>query len=239
MTAIVLADSFDRPDSSLLGTSDTGQPWTMKPGFTGPEFGPFVPSVIGVAGNRAAAGNANMNVATMNHGTPDVTIGVDVITPFPQGHGAGIIFRWELRDRYWQGLIARSILDAAFYRIYMRLYHDNGAHDDYDTHDFATLADGAHRMEIRAHGADIEMWFDGVHRLGTVSSLFSDQREHGISTYFSTAVRLDNYRANGVRLDVPPPLRQRQRDDVRAFDRQTGSQQRSGRASWPNAYLAA
>lgn len=189
MPLTVVTDTFDRTDNaSSLGTATTGEVWT--PRLTAP-FSPQVTSTLGISSNQAySTDSANVNIATVPAGTGDVTVEVDVMLPLAPQEGGGVIGRWQSDLEYWEGLIFRTT--GGPYRAYLRKFYD-GTYSQWSK----DVAPSAYATPIRVglsfRGSLVVLTADG----GTVTSVtdgdYSTATEHGIETYISSAVRLDNF----------------------------------------------
>lgn len=192
---VTVVDAFNRADSATtLGNADSGETWVPRPQLDN-DFAIGPTSVLGIAGSRAYSPNTNLDLATIDHGGPDVVVGLDFVTPFPPGNGCGPIARWQGPKDFWQAIVFRSNIGNG-YSVTLRRWYVGGDYGDLASAVFADESlTGVHRVEFSALGNALSASIDAVAQVAGTSSAFNLSNHHGLSTYYSAAVRMDNYNA--------------------------------------------
>lgn len=152
----VALDKFDRPNSTTLGTADTGQPWLNDEGS------------FSISSGKAKAAVSEFGNAKnyLDAGTSNIEASVDV-----SWHAyAGLHFRYKDGNNYLMARINNNSLALTKF---------DGTSVTLGTYAFAPVAGTVYRLKVLANGTSIRVYLDGVERISVTESAFLTEKKVG------------------------------------------------------------
>lgn len=205
-----LIDDFNRADnSSSLGDATSGETWTLQstaPYNVSGSGITAVPSILGINSNQAyssdnspasppADGPGHLEIGTLDCGFANLDVSLDLVLPFAQGGGGGVTFRWVDATHFWIALLYRRLVGGSDYLLYLRKQTGSGASFTNRVNALSVLtgsATGTHTLRVETCRDRIQTFIDGTQKADFTDTFNQAGTKHGIQTYFSTTVRLDN-----------------------------------------------
>lgn len=198
-------DDFGRADNpSSLGTATSGESWTLQ--STAPYDADGNPvgaltSILGISSGTAYSPDTRLlgthgepgyaDIATVTTPDADVDASVSLDLGFAEGGGGGLVFRWSSATAFWLAFLYRQIGTGDYYLIVRK---QTGASFDSPVVGFAFANGdvGTRVVRVKACGGQITAWAGDALVVDFVDSFNTNAVKHGIVTYFSTTVRLDD-----------------------------------------------
>lgn len=154
----VVSDSFDRANSSTLGTADSGQLWVNRAGG------------LGIVSGKATRNAGSVVEADIDAGLSDCVVSVDLTWQL----NAGIAFRVFDSTNYFMARIA-SPAGLQVYSIAA------GAATVLGAYAFTPVAGTTYRLSVRLEGTSIIASIDGVERVNISSNFNRTYTKHGLT----------------------------------------------------------
>jgi hypothetical protein len=178
LRAPLAIDDFDRPDGSVLGTSDSGQAWNLVAGEWGIDEG----------GATVATGAPAANVATLDltSGNHQASVRVNRVV-----NGAGLVFRFKGPRNFWAAQVATGAGTWNLVRV------SDGEATTVENLGLQPIADGT-VIGVKARGDRIEVTVDGTAAAVVRDDSHLDAIGVGLlvpSGEPATAVRFDDFDA--------------------------------------------
>lgn len=183
-----VVDSFDRADSSTLGTSDSGHAWSTPSGFVS----------LGITGNQCYGTTAGSCLGMLNPGFSDVDAQVTLST---RGAGSddavGIAFRM-VSDSDTRGMYFRTVGTTK----YELLKYWTGSPVTVRLGEGGVPANGD-VLRVIAIGPHMRCYLNGSLLIEATDSWSETGVRHGIQVYTAADARLDDFTVDRAKLPAP------------------------------------
>lgn len=197
---MTIHDTFNRADNATsLGTADSGELWV--PRLWAPHDGNDAPigqstSVLGISGGAVSAGDAShVHMATIDHGTAEIDVTLEMVLPFPAGTGAGMVARWAGDTEFFEAFVYHNAGGPQAYTGFLRRVDGPGTVVVVGTAPSlaANTASGTYEFVVSAVGDQWTFRFEGNVVGSFVDNTYSGATDHGVLSYFTTAAVIDSY----------------------------------------------
>lgn len=169
---IYVSDSFNRSNSSTLGTSDNGKTWSTIAGN------------CTISSNTASLTGSTNNVALLNVGVASYEISCDIVSnSLPSCH---IVFR---SDSGWSQKMYLRLTATA-----LQLVKENTVLDSYST----TRTNGqTYNLKLICNGSNLSCYLDETLRISFTDSSYSSNTYAGLYSY-NSGCTFDNFKISSL-----------------------------------------